>query len=242
MLKYTNCKALPETCQKKKLVKKKANFSLVYCLFCVLIITVEMAHGFHNISRARRAKERNPTWKRKVQQIKFLRHWFEFGAEKETETLVWLAPPAVRGSGILWSSLSTPFSSFSSSLGIRKSTLSVGRLEVHIFSSSLDSRSVGCSSTVRKELGLVKWKLFGFWPHTAISYRCTLPRLEQFLECWAILIGNEAGTNSKTKMRRIAVKLCREGGHLIHSLSGVFAGREYLLGNNIRILNLRSHK
>ena len=38
----------------------------------------------------------------------------------------------------------------------------MGRLEVHVFSSSLDSRSVGCSSTVRKELGLVKLKSLDF--------------------------------------------------------------------------------
>ena len=118
----------------------------------------------------------------------------------------------------------------------------MGRLEVHVFSSSLDSRSVGCSSTVRKELGLVKLKSLDFGQFTVITYWRTLPWLEQFLECGAILIGNEAGTNSKTKMRVIAVKLCREWGHLIHSLDGVFAGRGYLWGNNRRILDLSQFK
>ena len=72
--------------------------------------------------------------------------------------MVLLAPPvtAVRGSGILRSSSPSPFPPLSSSLGIRKSTLSLGRPEVQVFNSFLDSRSVGCSSTVRKELGLEK--------------------------------------------------------------------------------------
>ena len=51
----------------------------------------------------------------------------------------------------------------------------------------------------------------------------TPPRLEQFLECGAVLIGNESGTNSKTKVRASVVKLRREGGHGIHSFFGVFA-------------------
>ena len=51
----------------------------------------------------------------------------------------------------------------------------------------------------------------------------TPPRLEQFLECGAVLIGNETGTHSKTKVRASVVKLRREGGHGIHSFFGVFA-------------------
>lgn len=81
--------------------------------------------------------------------------------EKEFQTLVGqLVPPpatAARGSGILRSSsLSSTAPSLSLSLGMRKISLSLGRLELHLFTSFLDSRSVGCSSTVRKERGLEK--------------------------------------------------------------------------------------
>ena len=127
----------------------------------VLIITVEMAHRFHNIGRARRANGRNVTCECWIYLAKLY-----VGAEKECQTVVWLLdPPAVRGSRILLSSSSaSPTSPFpSSSLGIRKSSLSVGRPEAHLATSFLDSRSVGCSSTVRKERGLEK---VGFPNHT----------------------------------------------------------------------------
>ena len=68
----------------------------------------------------------------------------------------------------------------------------------------------------------------GWIPQSYILVAHTLPWFKQFLEHWAILIGNKAGTKSKTKLRVIGVKLCREGGHLIHSLCGVFAGRTFM--------------
>ena len=136
----------------------------------VLIITVEMAHWFHNIGRARRANGRNVTCECWIYLVRFY-----VRAEKECQTVVWLlaAPPltAVRGSGILLSSSSaSPAPLPSSSLGIRKSSLSVGRPEAHLATSFLDSRSVGCSSTVRKERGLEK---VGFPNQTLVTH--TLP-------------------------------------------------------------------
>ena len=169
-------------------------------------------------------------------------------AEKEFQTVVWLlaAPPltAVRGSGILLSSSSaSPASPFpSSSLGIRKSSLSVGRPEAHLATSFLDSRSVGCSSTVRKERGLEK---VGFPNHTFWWHTHYLDS-SNFLSIGQSWSATRPARRAKPSWESLPSNFAeREVISSTASVVYLLGGRGYLWGNNIShlpYLDLQSDK
>ena len=131
----------------QKVATEGGAFFICLLFVFVLTITVEMAHLCFTTSAGRGGS----MGRMQPEGWLLCRLWINVQTEFQTDACP--APPvtAVRGSGILWS---FSFSPLSLSLGMRKSSRSRGRLEMQVFRSSLDSRSVGCSSTVRKEPGL----------------------------------------------------------------------------------------